>query len=103
MTRSKGRMTEPSPDDDLILDEEEQVIDTTNEWALHTGKNLPNHSESLRGRGTFIKVGDATNLVIRTKQKAYRLAAWLVTLADTLPDEDPAHEFNDILSAVENS
>lgn len=81
-----------------------EEIDTTNEWALSCAHNLPNHSMTKIGRGGFIAMRlSHVPLVFRTKQCAYRFAAWLITLAETLPDEDERqHTFEEILRAVRN-
>lgn len=77
-------------------------IDVTNEFALHTGTNLPNHSTTLSGRGKFVRVGSERPL-FRTKQSAYRFAAWLLVMSDVLPDEDAAVSFEEVLDAVRNT
>lgn len=38
-----------------------------------------------------------------TRQQAYRLAAWYVSLAEMLPDEKQAHSFVEILAAIQNT
>lgn len=59
-----------------------------NEYNIGTGENLPNHSASLAGRGKFIRQRMPDMPTFRTKQSAFRYAAWLVALAeDFLPDE----------------
>lgn len=87
-----------------MADDGENVIDTKNEFNIRSGVNLANHSASLRGRAKFIKPMTDVTAVHRTRQSAYRHAAWLVVMADRaeLPDEDDQpFEFDDILSAVE--
>lgn len=39
----------------------------------------------------------------RTKQSAYRYAAWLIGMAEVLPDEPGEHTFEQILEAVRNT
>ena len=38
-----------------------------------------------------------------TKQGAYRFAAWLVSMAEMLPDEPGAATFEDVLKAVQSA
>jgi hypothetical protein len=40
---------------------------------------------------------------LQTKQQAYRLAAWLEAMAEMLPDEIPAHNMEEIRTAIRNS
>lgn len=77
-------------------------VDTTNEFALHAGTNLPNHSTTLDGRGKFVRTG-AERPVFRTRQSAYRFAAWLLAMAERLPDEEDAVTFDQVREAVENT
>ncbi len=79
-------------------------IPTDNEFGLAHGRNLPNHSMSLNGRGAFIHPTLPARPIFRTKQSAYRFAGWLLTMAEVLPDEDDrAHTFDEILGAIERS
>lgn len=80
-------------------------VDTTNEFGLINGENLPNHSMSLRGRGKFIRAGYAVSVEFRTRQAALRFAAHLVSMAPLLPDEEGAeeHDFDTILEAIQGS
>lgn len=80
-------------------------INTANDYALNAGQNLANHSTSLAGRGKFVRVGMPIPVVFRTKQAAYRFAAWLLALAEAhdLPDEDGAHTFEQVLEAIRNT
>lgn len=83
---------------------EDTGINTKNEFNIRAGVNLPNHSAALRGQAGFIKPMIDKTPVFRTKQAAYRHAAWLVVMAERagLPDEeDQPFEFDDILTAVE--
>jgi hypothetical protein len=96
----------PTTADDVVNHEAEIeyadiAIDTTNEYALHSGTNMPNHSTTLSGRGKFVRTG-AERPIFRTKQAAYRYAAWLLCLAEALPDEDDAVSFEQVLEAVES-
>jgi len=90
-----------------VSDIEEFEVDTTNEFAVGFGQNLPNHSTSLAGRGKFVRQSSPEFPVFRTKQQAYRYAAYLVELADgaDLPDEDGAeeHTFEVVRNAIRNA
>jgi hypothetical protein len=83
-----------------------QPPETINDWAIHGAENLPNHTASQRGRGKFVRQGLAEVPTFRTRQEAFRYAAWLVTVADIhLPDEDgcEGQDFDAILTAVRNT
>lgn len=91
---AKGNKDEPA---------EEFDINTSNEFNIRAGVNLPNHSAALRGHAKFIKPMTDVVAVHRTRQSAYRHAAWLVVLADKadLPDEpEQPFDFDEILTAV---
>lgn len=83
--------------------ETEPAIDTTNTYAIQTGENLPNHTTSLTGRGRFVKTGIAKPVIFRTRQEAYRFCAWVLALAEVLPNEDDYSTFEEVLEAVQNS
>jgi len=78
-------------------------VNTLNEYAIGYGKNLDNHSSALAGRAGFIRQMTGDVPTFRTKQEAYRYAAYLVSMAEVLPDEDGAHEFDEVLAAVQNA
>lgn len=40
---------------------------------------------------------------IRTRQQAYRTAAWLKLMGEVLPDEDPASDYADVETAIANT
>lgn len=62
---------------------------TANEFNLHAGQNLPNHSTSIVGRGRYVRQGSAELPTFRTRQMAYRYAARLIEMAGhNLPDEE---------------
>lgn len=82
---------------------EEIPVNTLNEWAISSGRNLDNHSASLAGRSAFIRQGHPQVPTFRTKQAAFRYAAYLVTMAELLPDEDGAHEYEEVLHAIQNA
>ena len=80
-----------------------EQIDTTNLYAVHTGTNMDTSSWATVDRAKWVAIGSSTRVVCRTKQEAYRLAAWLVVLAEEsdLPDEDGAHSLDDVIASVE--
>ena len=85
--------------------DESSKIDTTNEWMLGYSRNLPNHSASKAGYSGFIAMRlSHVPLVFRTRQSAYRFAAYLITMAELLPHENTnEHTFEDILQAIHNT
>jgi hypothetical protein len=81
-------------------------VDTQNSYMLSAGQNLPNHSTSMAGRGKFVRQSMNVIPEFRTKQQAYRFAAYLVTMADSwLPDEEGSelHDFETVLAAIRNT
>lgn len=85
--------------------EGQPVIETRNDFALAAGENLPNHSASMLGRGKFIRQSRSDVPTIRDRQTAYRYAAWLVLMADMLPDDEGQEgiTFDDVLSAISDT
>lgn len=79
--------------------------DTTNDFGLCVGQNLPNHSMSIAGRSKFVRQTHLRPPVFRTKQQAFRYAAWLIELADiNLPNyEGVTHTFEEVRNAIQNS
>lgn len=77
-------------------------VNSENEHGVRTGTNLPNHSMSKKGLGRFVTSGPA---VFRQRQAVYRHAAWLLCLAELLPEEDDQTgvTFEQILEAVRNA
>lgn len=80
---------------------EDVPIDTRNEYSLHTGANLPNHTATLAGRGKFVTVGVPDAPVFRTKQSVYRFCAYLLSMAEILADEEGEHSYEEILEAIQ--
>jgi len=81
-------------------------VDTTNEYAIGAGENLPNHSASLAGKGKFVRQMVPEVPMFRTRQQAYRYAAYLLELAaNHLPDEEGCteHTFAIIQEAVRSA
>lgn len=81
-------------------------VDTRNEFALSAGQNMANHSTTLAGRGKFVRQGVSEVPTFRTKQQAYRYAAYLVLMADAhLPNEEGAedHHFVTVSDAIANT
>lgn len=86
-----------------------------NEYMVGKGKNLPNHVLSVSGLGKFIRGIDPRSgsniFVARTRQQAYRLAAWVLIMAEiaNLPDErseddiDRPYTYDEIYNAIMNS
>lgn len=72
-------------------------INTANEFLL----GLSSISGQPAIEAAFIRP------VFRSRQQAFRFAAWLATMAETLPDETPeathAHSFEEILAAIQNT
>lgn len=78
-------------------------VDTGNEYLIRADKNLPNHSMSLAGRGSFVRQSVPDIPTFRTKQAAFRYAAWLIEQAEQhLPDEEGAegHTFTLVHEAI---
>lgn len=89
----------PSNKDKPTLSGDE--IETANEFGLVAGKNLPNHSMSMIGRGSFVRPTAPGTPVFRSRQQLYRFAAWLMRYSEELPDEDDrGHTFEQIREAV---
>jgi hypothetical protein len=81
-------------------------INTANDYLISAGKNLPNHSETMKGRGNFVRQSLPLIPTFRTRQEAYRYAAYVVTLAEThLPDEEGCelHTFEEVSKAIRNT
>lgn len=85
------------------LEAAEISVNTMNEFALSFGQNMPNHSWSQIGRGKFVRVGTPDPCIWRTKQSAFRFAAWLATMAEMLPDEEGMHTLEQITEAIRNT
>lgn len=85
--------------------EETPVIETKNDYALHTGQNLPNHTFSQIGLGKFVSHGVNSIPMWRRREDAYRYAAWVVSLAEVLPwgVDAKEHTFEEALNAVRNA
>lgn len=80
-------------------------IDTTNDFLLSSGENLPNHSMSRAGLGKFVHQALSDHPVWRTRQDAYRYAGWLLTLAEILPDSEGEEgvTFEQVKTAIRNT
>lgn len=81
------------------------AINTANDYLLHTGQNLPNHTYSRLGLGKFVSQGVSSVPGFRTREDAYRYAAWLITLAEVLPFGEgiSEHSFEQALDAIRNA
>lgn len=87
------------------MPDEEIEINCFNEWGIGSQQNLANHSASVSGFPRFVRQTAPGIPLFRTKQAAYRYAAWLLSLAEMLPDE-PGQEgitYEQVLNAVQNS
>lgn len=83
---------------------ERPTPNTTNEFLIQLGQNLPNHTESRRGRQWFVRQGVAGIPAFRTRDQVYRYAAWLLVMAEVLPSEgDTEFSFEEVLDAVRNA
>jgi len=85
---------------------EPKEVNTANELGLSAGSNLPNHSTSMAGRSKFVRQVQPSVPTFRTKQEAYRYAAWLTEMAEVhLPDEEGAelHTFEAVRDAIRNT
>lgn len=81
-----------------------KAINTSNDYGLSTGQNLPNHSASVMGRGKFVRPLKPIQ-EFRDRQTAYRFAAYLITMAEIhLPNDDGCeeHDFKSVLAAIQN-
>lgn len=87
------------------LDNSPTEVETLNEFGLAIQQNLPNHSQTLKGRGKFVRQSINEIPTFRTRQQAYRFAAWLVEMAEMLPDEAgyEEHDFDVVRRAIRNS
>lgn len=82
-----------------------EPIDTTNDYLLSAGENLPNHSMSKAGLGKYVTQSLHEIPIWRTRQDAYRYAAYLVTLAETLPDTEGEEgvTLEHVIASVQNA
>lgn len=92
-----------------MADEQEIEIKTDNEYAVSRGQSMRNSTAAMQGLGAWIKpMAQMPHdpFLFRTKQKAYRFAAWITAMADlNLPDEDGQEgvTFDEILEAIKDS
>lgn len=86
------------------MSEKPMSVNTSNDLLIGVGTNLPNSSYAAEGLATFVTIMRPGGYpVFRTKQAAYRVAAWLVALADVLPDEELPSAFDEVLNAVRDT
>lgn len=80
-------------------------VKTQNDYIIGAGENLPNHSETIRGRGKYIRQMRADIPTFRDRQTAYRFCAYVLAMADVLPDEEGQEgiTFPEVLDAIRNS
>ncbi len=81
------------------------LIDTTNDYLLGTGENLPNSTWASRGQARYVTQILQELPVWRVRQDAYRYAAWLISLAEILPDspEETGVTFEQVQDAIRNT
>lgn len=91
--------------EDDFADRELYPINTENQFTIAVGENLPNHSESLKGRAKFVRVTEPTRhgVIFRTQQEVYRFCAHLLRNAGTLPSEPGDHSLAEIQEALEEA
>lgn len=65
-------------------------VDTVNEYLLASRQGGNEISPAMLPR-------------FRTRQQAYRFAAWLNAMADTLPNEPRQHTYDQISKAIRNT
>jgi hypothetical protein len=68
---------------------EEVLVDTSNEYML--------------GYSQAYGVISEYSIRCTTKQATFRLAAWLISLGELLPDEPGDHTFVQVLEAIRNT
>lgn len=83
----------------------EVEVKTVNDYIIGFGENLPNHSESMSGRGKYVRQMRADLPTFRDRHVAYRYAAYIITMAELLPEdkEQEGITFDDVLSAIQNT
>lgn len=111
-----SRSSRPKPqkplsemDDDFaeVEEVEESEVDkpepsTLNDFGLMSGNNAFNHTTSMAGRGGFVH--PIQHPSFRTRDAAFRFAAFLITMAETLPPEtEYDYTFEEVLEAVRNA
>jgi hypothetical protein len=83
-------------------------IETANEFGWGSGTSMVNSTAGQTGLARWVAMVDNYRCLFdptfRTKQRAFRYAAWLVSLAEVLPDEPgDSHTFEEILEAIRNT
>ena len=80
-------------------------IKVINDYMISSGENLPNHSASAMGRGKFIRQSRPDIPTFRDRQTAFRYAAYIILMADLLPDDDGQEgvTFPEVLDAIRNT
>lgn len=84
---------------------EAKEINTTNDFIIGFGENLPNHSTSIAGKGKYVRQMRSDVPTFRDRQTAYRFCAYVLMMADLLPDEEgqEGFTFDDVCSAISNT
>jgi len=77
-------------------------VNTINDGIIVSGRNLPNHTMTLQGRGKFIGSGALRPPQWRTKQELYRFVAWALVQDEIhdLPNEPGNHTLEEIIEAI---
>ena len=89
--------------------ERETVIKTDNEYAVSRGQSMRNSTAAAQGFAAWIKpMAQMPHdpFLFRTKQRAFRFAAWIAVLAESeLPDEPEQEgiDFDAIYDAIVES
>lgn len=81
-------------------------INTSNDYWVSVGENLPNHTLSKEGFGKYVVAKSIMGPpLFRTKQEAFRFAAWVMLCAEVLPDEPEQMgvTFDDVVDAIKNT
>lgn len=88
--------------DDESTDTPVVAINVTNDFAVHHGRNLPNHIRTHQGQPTYVRIGNPQAMIFRTNQQVYRFIGHLLKNADLadLADEEGAHDYDDVVTAI---
>lgn len=88
--------------EDVESEEDKPEPSTMNDFVLMTGNNAFNHTTSMAGLASYVH--PLQHPTFRTKDAAYRFAAFLITMAEALPNETEFdYTFEEVLEAVRNS
>lgn len=82
------------PQDEALFDLPESEINVT---AVRTDNDF------FIGANSAGLMPTTLPMVIRTRQQAYRTAAWIKLMGEVLPDEEPASSYEDVERAIANT